>query len=360
MGIDLDGIYAAIEDDIAFDGLSGRIAEACNTRSAIFVNLTKEGMPTFVQANYWTEAFKADYLQEFITTDPWTRTAIKVGRFGRAAALDGAMLPEEFIHTAMYNDLFRAHGDDTGRCLGVMPALGRDGLMMAVHRAVRDDAFTIAEEQRLDEVYAHIQRVVSLRKTLASARSHGARLQDIVDRSGDAILRIDRDLRVVAISAAAEHLLEARDGLALRNRRIVAPAAIRAELTAAVAAIIDRTGQARTALLCPRPSGRRPYRLVLLPAGFDSTAGALLRIDDPDDMPRPGWQRMIRDAYHLTAMEADLAERLYAEYSLDEIAMQRGVSRETIRSQLKSLLSKTGVGRQSTLVKLLATLPKGG
>lgn len=57
-------------------------------------------------------------------------------------------------------------------------------------------------------------------------------------------------------------------------------------------------------------------------------------------------------------MEADLAERLHAEYSLDDIAAQRGVARETIRTQLKSLPHKTGVNRQSSLLKLLATFPK--
>jgi DNA-binding CsgD family transcriptional regulator len=97
---------------------------------------------------------------------------------------------------------------------------------------------------------------------------------------------------------------------------------------------------------------------VLLPAGFDGGAGALLRIDDPDDAPTPGWQCLLRDAYGLSTMEADLAERLYAGYSLDDIGAQRGVTRETLRTQLKSLFLKTGVNRQNALIKLLATFPK--
>lgn len=356
MGLDLDGIYAAIEDDHAFDGLAERIAAACNTRSAIFVALTKEGMPSFVQANYWNQAVMQDYLQHFISADPWTATAVVLGRFGRAAALDTTMLPEKFLRTAFYNDFFRAHGDDTGRCLGVMPALGREGLMMAIHRAAGDDAFTIREEQRLDEVYGHIHRVVSVRKILASERDKGARLQDMVDRSGDAILRIDRNLRVVAISAAAERLLQAGDGLMLRDQRLVPPAGIKMDLLAAVTAIIDRMPLTRNALLCPRPSGRRPYRLLLLPAGFEGSCGVLLRIDDPDDGPPPGWRNMLQNAYRLSAMEADLAERLYTGHTLNDIAAQRQVSLETVRTQLKALLHKTNVNRQSSLMRLLATL----
>lgn len=356
--IDLDGIYAAIEDDRAFGKLADRIAEACGTRSAIFVSLTSDGSASWLQANYWTASIMTDYQRNFIAADPWTDTAISVGRFGRAAALDTAMPPEQFLKTAIYNDLFRVHGDDSGRCLGVMPALGREGLMMAIHRAAGDAAFTIREERRLNEVYDHIHRVVSLRKTLASERDKRARLQDIVDHTSEAILRLDRKLHVIAISAAAEHLLAKRDGLSLEGQRLVPPTGIKAELCATVAAIIDRTPRTRTALLCPRPSGRRPYRLILQPAGFDGDTGALLRIDDPDSAPLPGWQHLLRDAYGLSAMEADLAERLYADHSLDEIAAQRGVTRETLRTQLKSLFLKTGVNRQSSLIKLLATFPK--
>ena len=357
MAIDLDGIYAAIEDDRAFNGLAERIAEACGTRSALLIKLTPDGSTSWLQTNYWTDAFLAEYQRDFIAADPWTETAIAIGRFGRAAALDTAMPPEQFVGTAIYNDLIRVHGDDSGRCLGVVPAWGGEGLMMAIHRAAGGAAFTVREERQLDEVYGHICRVVSLRETLASERDRGATLQDIVDQTGEAILRLDRNLRVVAISAAAEHLLGKRDGLFLHNRRLTLPMNIETELRTAVAAIIDRTPPSRTALLCPRPSGRRPYRLRLLPAGFDGGAGALLRIDDPDGSPGPDWQSAIRDAYGLSAMEADLAARLHADHSLDEIAAQRGVMRETLRTQLKSLFHKTGVTRQSSLVKLLTTFP---
>jgi len=355
--IDLDGIYASVDDDSAFEALADRIAAACGTRSAIFVELTSAGTASFLQMCYWGEAFRAAYTEHFVDVDPWTQTAIDVGRFGRAAALDRAMLPEEFVRTAMYNDLFRAMGDDTGRCLGVMPALGREGLMMAIHRAASDTAFGMRDEQRLDEVYGHIHRVILLRKTLAQARDKGARLQDIVDRTGGAILRLDRDLRVVALSAAAERLLGKRDGLSLRDQRLVSSPRIEMALKIAVAAIIDRAGQPRSALLCPRPSGFSPYRLRLLPAGFHGSAGVLLQIDDPEEGPDPDWRIALREAYGLSAMEADLAARLLADHSLDEIAAQRGVTRETLRSQLKSLFYKTGVTRQSSLVRLLATFP---
>lgn len=357
--MDLDGIYAAIEDDRAYSQLASHIASACRTRSALFMEVREGGAITSVQSNYWDDAFVKAYRQDFMQSDPWVELALSVGRFGRAAALDSLMPPDAFARTAICNDLLRAFGDDTGRCLGIVLAPGNEGPMMAIHRAANDAAFTVHDERRLDDVYDHVRRVVMLRRTLETERCGRTMLQDIVDQTGTAILRVNRDLRVTTLSAPARHLLAKRDGLALNGQRLAASTSVEAELRAAVAAIIDRTPQARTALLCRRPSGRRPYRLLLLPAGFEGGAGALLRIDDPDITPHPHWRCALQEAYGLSAMEADLAERLYAEYSLHEIAAQRGVTRETLRTQLKSLFHKTGVNRQSELVKLLATFPGG-
>lgn len=356
MAIDLDGIYAAIDDDRAFDGIADRVAEACGTRSALLIFLENR-VATLVKANWWDQASLTTYAQHFVHDDPWMVLSLRLGRFGRAAALDAALSPKEFQRTALYNDLIRQSGDDTGRCLSVAPLPGREGVMLGVHRAAGDAAFTAQDERQLDEVYGHVHRIVSLRRSLAAERGRRARLQDLVDQSGEAILHLDRSLRVVALSAAAQRLLEKRDGLALHKQRLVSRTGIETELRAAVAAIIDRRPPERTAFTCHRPSGSRPYRMVLLPAGFDGAAGALLRIDDPDDSPGTDWQFALRDAYGLSAMEADLAARLHADHSLDEIAVQRGVARETLRTQLKSLFHKTGVTRQSSLVRLLATFP---
>ncbi|MCW0199457.1 helix-turn-helix transcriptional regulator [Sphingopyxis sp.] len=356
MRIDLDGIYAAVEDDCAFDDLADRVAEACGTRSALLIFLENR-VATAVKANWWDQGSLTTYAEHFVHDDPWMTLSLNLGRFGRAAALDKAMSPKRFQRTAFYNDLIRQAGDDTGRCLSVAPLPGREGLMLGVHRAAGDAAFTAGDERRLDEVYDHVRRVVALRRTLAVERARGARLQNLVDQSGEAILHLDRNLRVVAISAAAERLLDKRDGIFLRDRRLVLPIGIETKLRAAAGAIIDRIAGARTALLCPRPSGRRPYRLRLLPAGFDGDAGVLLRVDDPDAAPGPDWQVALREAYGLSAMEADLASRLHADHSLEEIAGQRGVTRETLRTQLKSLFHKTGVTRQISLVRLLATFP---
>lgn len=357
MRLELDGIYSAIGDDDAFAKLSNRTAEAVGTRSAIIVELNAGGTADFMQLCYWNDDFLKYYTEHYAANDPWTQLAIDVGQFGRAAALDAYMSPEEFAHTAMRSDCFERFGDDTGRCLGVMPRLGRPGLMVAVHKAERDTAFGQAEAARLDAVYSHLQRAIQLHRMVERERAHGATLQDLADQSDLGLMRVDKDLRVIAISDSARRVLDQRDGLALHRGRIAASPGLETALRAAVSGVIEKAAEVRNGLLCQRPSGMRPYRIVVLPAGFGAEAGAILKIDDPEDLPAASAIAALQGAYGLSAMEAALAEGLLAEQSLEEIAAGRAVSRETIKTQLKSLFNKTGVNRQSALLKLLATFP---
>ena len=61
------------------------------------------------------------------------------------------------------------------------------------------------------------------------------------------------------------------------------------------------------------------------------------------------------DLFQMTPAEARLACLLADGASLDECAIQLGVSRNTARSQLQAVFAKTGTRRQGDLVRLLLT-----
>lgn len=63
---------------------------------------------------------------------------------------------------------------------------------------------------------------------------------------------------------------------------------------------------------------------------------------------------VIQGLFDLTAAEARVASRVAEGLALDQIPERRGVALATMRSQVKSIFAKTGVGRQSQLAALLA------
>lgn len=60
--------------------------------------------------------------------------------------------------------------------------------------------------------------------------------------------------------------------------------------------------------------------------------------------------QIARERYLLTAAEARIAEMLCEGKTLGDIARERGVAGETVKTQLKAIFAKTGVTRQSELV----------
>ena len=79
-------------------------------------------------------------------------------------------------------------------------------------------------------------------------------------------------------------------------------------------------------------------------------------IEDPTTVD-PGLGARWRRLYGFTSAEADLAERLLQGQALAEASEARGVMVSTGRSQLNSMLAKTGVRRQSELLAMLARTP---
>jgi DNA-binding CsgD family transcriptional regulator len=75
-------------------------------------------------------------------------------------------------------------------------------------------------------------------------------------------------------------------------------------------------------------------------------------ISDPDLQPNSD-EYHLRELYALTAVEARLAVCLSQGKSVDEAASAMGVTVNTARTYLKRIYSKTGVRRQTELVRLL-------
>jgi len=67
---------------------------------------------------------------------------------------------------------------------------------------------------------------------------------------------------------------------------------------------------------------------------------------------------ILRALFDLTPAEARIAAALAEGLTLDQIAARFSVSVETVRSQVKAVLAKTGTHRQAELAALLAGIPK--
>lgn len=161
---------------------------------------------------------------------------------------------------------------------------------------------------------------------------------------------------------AARHLLDLGKGLKLRAGAELdfADPATRAVFQK----LLTRQPAATGSFPVARADKRRPLGATLIPVGGDPAGNPgprmfLLFVDDPWAVRLSLSPEHISRMLGLTKAEAAVALALSRGASADEIAEDFGLSRNTIRNQIAAVLQKTGVSRQSALVRLVDRLAMG-
>jgi DNA-binding CsgD family transcriptional regulator len=125
-------------------------------------------------------------------------------------------------------------------------------------------------------------------------------------------------------------------------------------------ALAWRSGDHRGVRSFPVPSSdERPAMVVhLVPVCGEArdifSRGVNVLVVTPIDRRKAPQASVLQGLFDLTPSEARVAKGVAEAHSVDAIALSLGLSRETVRTRLKSILAKTGLHRQSELANLLA------
>lgn len=302
------------------------------------------------------EAYERDYLQHFHRLDAWAQGAL---RLQPGVAVRGVHLvaDDRFQRSEFFQDFCRPHHltDFLGALLERSPETG----LVAVGLIRRPDERRFADDdlRLLQGLVPHLRRALRLQRAVrASGPARGAGVDDLRLPA----LTVDARMRVLHANAAAHRLLAEGDGLLTRHAVLMATDP--GDTARLAKAVLDahRPSRAATSPACAVTVGRAPGRprhtVVVLPHRRDRLLpdGAVLYVVQPDGaLPSAA---LLRRAYGLTAAEARLAEAIASGLSIQEVADRFEVTRNTVRSQLRSVFAKTGTDRQVVLARLVASL----
>lgn len=245
--------------------------------------------------------------------------------------------------------------------------LGDQTLILGLHRAREMGPYTPEQMATLQILWPHLLRALKVEEQLLASRTLARVGYAALDElpSGIAILRADR--RCIFMNRAGRRMLLRRGGPMLQagggRLRLLQPSAdamFATLLGQATAGQPARAGSMR----CTSADGHLALALMLVPFRLPlpdrpQVPGplALLLASDPNAAPgQLGDQVMAM--FNVTRAEAEVAASLVTGLSVEEVAMARGVRLTTIRSQVQSLLAKTGTNRQGELLRLLLSLPR--
>lgn len=322
----------------------------------------------------------APYVKHFHALDPWV--AALSARPGHGERLQ-VWLGPEVVPLAAYDrgEFYRDYARDIGlyHVVGaVLPLGGGTNIApLGLHRPEDAEPFGEAERHALTTVLPHLHGALRLRQRLGEAVTGFVAL----DALPFAVFIVDVALRVVFANVVAERLAADRDGVRFTRAgphpgdpihlTAVKPCEALA-LAALVQATVLRGTPARglrlaraalsdalplAALVAPLPARLAPPGQVLetarLPGHVAKLALVLIR-DLASPTPLPA--RLVQ-MFGLTAAEAETATALAGGTTAEMVAATRRVSVETVRTQIRAILVKTGASSLRHLERLFASLP---
>lgn len=284
-------------------------------------------------------------------------------RPGKALAKQyaGFMADREFMTVderekePMYTDLLRPNGLEWA-CGSVVPMPSGDLLILDFERRLQDGPFERSTLALLDSYRPHIARAGILAARLQFERSRAVtNLLETLSLPG-AVLTASG--RVVAMNALlqdrkAQISIGAFDYLRLTHK----PSQ---DLLSSSLHEIGTSGQQKTIRSIPVPASDDQSSFVahIVPIRRQAhdifgTASALF-LATPLCAPAAPSAGLLCGLFDLTPAEDRVARAMADGHSIESLASLLSLSPETIRSQLKAVMMKTGTSRQTELVRLLA------
>lgn len=308
----------------------------------------------------------AHYQQRYAGLDPVMPALL--ARAPRRYYVLRELVSEEEIRSNPFFTEWHAQLGYEELCTARLPMGEQYSMQVTFLRERGKPAFGREELAFLEMLMPHTELVMTLHNQVDRLSVMADLAQEHLAQSGTGIVLLNEDGRVNFTNRTAERTLrdpvfEPHGDHAVR----LADPALQARLLGLLHDCISlsrRAGVMTGGVLAAPRDGKPPISLMVLPyrnhtglrTGLAQASRAVLIIHDPLS-PRLEPPAILRELYGLSEPEMQVCWRLGNGDSVAEIAASLGVSRETIRSQLKRVFAKTGTSRQAELVRLLVTGP---
>jgi len=234
-----------------------------------------------------------------------------------------------------------------------------------VNRLKSRGPYTDEEKQALQDVLPHLSRATELHRKFTFLNDRFGAVLGVLDKLLVGLVILDDKGRIVVANESARRTCDNT-----RSLKLTADGTLQAtdEITnRLLQQFITLTGATAVGdgkaeggqISIARRNGRLPLILEAMPIrddglpDSDSVRGSAVFIIDPDRseiLSVDGLSKM----FGLTLAEQRVAASIVNGLTVDQVADNRGTTSGTVRSQIKTIFSKTGTNSQSALVRLAA------
>lgn len=355
----LDALYLGVRERNGFEQALDCLCHMFDVSSAALLDFdpVRPEVSTFATWGIFSGDAVERYQSEFATIDP-APPAFMNERAGTAISTR-RMLPDEYRRPGpFFGDFFRPLGLE--ECLGgiIASAKGRFA-MVGLHCGPDRGSFENEDSTRLQALMPHLSRALQLRRAFHRLERETGALSEVCDRLAAGVLAFDEIRSSLYVNAAAERMARKHDGFAIdaKGRLVVRDRSANNRLDELLKDA--KAGGAGGVVRIPREGGSQPYVVIVAPLYLDDRPvgtrrgryGTILVIHDPLNRTPP-LPELLSEMFALPRSAASLLAALAAGEELRDYAERTGISVNTVRFHLKSAFARTGVHRQSEIVRM--------
>lgn len=299
------------------------------------------------------------YQEHYFASDVWAEKLS--GQRSGSVYISESLCPlAELRTTDFYNELLAKAGIE--HAMFAIPENSKSCLAsLSIYRNRSRREFTRRDLGLLELLAPHLQRAFKLHFVLSEARAHSAGVEAALEMLPTGIVLLGSKGEIIFMNRSATALVGEQDGLlatrdGLRAERSTESTLLVSAIQQAASTSTRQGTSAGGTLLVSRRT-RPPLHILVSPIHdlilkSSQRIAAVAFINDPLRPQRPA-EAVLRTLYGLTPAECRVALLLSDGRAPREIAELIGVADNTVRSQIKSIFSKTGVRRQGELIRLL-------
>ncbi len=345
-------IFESAFDDELFYDLPTRITRAFSARSMIFHLVSKDGNHS-VAANsgYWPQEQLEAYSKDFVDKDIlWSARADPKNLDRAWNIIDGLISREEFEKSQIVNEHYRKFDDDLTYAMGGIFNTSRGQMAIGIHRGKHSEPFNAREVNQLNNLSPELINMLMTRQEFAKTKNNSLILQKFVDENSKPFVHTDISKRLLNYNGIGIERILLINGIRIGTKNMIAVNNEGKRILEAIDQIHDIDGNCEKYIK------------------LESQLGAILKIQkiclngtipqfilSIEDKPKSNSQiiEFLQKQYDLTAREANIAILIADGKTINEVAEERNVSRNTIKSQLNQVYSKTNCPKQSKLAGLI-------
>lgn len=385
-------LYEAAASPECWPDFLEAVRQTTNSDKAYFILADPQHHCDFSLQLGFDPFWQAVYLEYYYQYDLLYKGCVKAReKHGEWTGTLPSVIPvETYKSSLIYNEFVKAQAN--GNWDWCCVALGGSQIDvdggLAIQRTTAQKKFDAETVELLAILSPHLHRAFATHGMLSQLRAQNAELRQSVEAIGLAVISVAADGRLLQASAAAQAIIDRRDGLemddgflraslpedqarlasciggavatgsgkgsqaAVRRDKAISPQATRSQLWSPASG---------GALLISRRSPKRPLRVVITP--FHSSQilirenpAALVFISNPDGKPISR-AAILKELYGLTPTESRMADLLAKGNGIQEVAARLRITIGTARFHLKRVLAKTGTRRQAEFMRLMGSLP---